>query len=407
MPRRTRSQACYPRRRRRPIYAFTSSSGARGCRRAESRAAPCREGRHRRRRSMARQLATLFVKRSGPLVSVTSPMSSSTPRSRTSAPEVGARATLVSRDDRLGRASSTATSFSKWSSSNSGSSRRSRYSASSRQRVLASNTSPSLAEMGAESDCTSSTRWPYCYDRRNRPHARDAGRGDRDGVGNVARKLRKRGVVTKDAPAGFVVNRGARTTSPHGLARAWQQRRGDGRGDHRARDADCPVRPAAARRPRVANHVLETMHEAYPDRFPTPPTLANFADGEGTEVVVVGPPTLDGGDHPGRARGAGRRDRPSPRRRGGRLGAGRRQCCCSAPAGRSSSGGITPHLDQTGFSERVLGRRRRPQARPPRPSPSLAPSTSTDSSMPCLASPESGSEPRPHLGLQRILALPP
>ena len=38
--------------------------------------------------------------------------------------------------------------------------------------------------------------------------------------------------------------------------------------------------------PRVANHVLETMHAAFPDRFPLSPTLANFARGD-EEIVVV------------------------------------------------------------------------------------------------------------------------
>ena len=38
--------------------------------------------------------------------------------------------------------------------------------------------------------------------------------------------------------------------------------------------------------PRVANHVLVTLHEAYPDRFPLSPTLANYADGK-DEIVVV------------------------------------------------------------------------------------------------------------------------
>jgi 3-hydroxyacyl-CoA dehydrogenase len=38
--------------------------------------------------------------------------------------------------------------------------------------------------------------------------------------------------------------------------------------------------------PRVANHVLETLHEAYPDRFPLSPTLANYANGS-TEIVVT------------------------------------------------------------------------------------------------------------------------
>src|SRR5205823_8218080 len=37
--------------------------------------------------------------------------------------------------------------------------------------------------------------------------------------------------------------------------------------------------------PRVANHVLETLHDAYPDRFPLSPTLANYAEGK-DEIVV-------------------------------------------------------------------------------------------------------------------------
>ncbi len=37
--------------------------------------------------------------------------------------------------------------------------------------------------------------------------------------------------------------------------------------------------------PRVANHVLETLHEAYPDRFPLSATLANYAEGK-DEIAV-------------------------------------------------------------------------------------------------------------------------
>src|SRR5205823_13827738 len=37
--------------------------------------------------------------------------------------------------------------------------------------------------------------------------------------------------------------------------------------------------------PRVANHVLATLHDAYPDRFPLSPTLANYAAGK-DEIVV-------------------------------------------------------------------------------------------------------------------------
>jgi len=39
--------------------------------------------------------------------------------------------------------------------------------------------------------------------------------------------------------------------------------------------------------PRVANHVLHTLHDAFPDRFPLSPTLENFANGE-MDIVVTG-----------------------------------------------------------------------------------------------------------------------
>jgi hypothetical protein len=38
--------------------------------------------------------------------------------------------------------------------------------------------------------------------------------------------------------------------------------------------------------PRVANHVLETLHEAYPDRFPLSRTLGNYAKGK--DEVALG-----------------------------------------------------------------------------------------------------------------------
>jgi 3-hydroxyacyl-CoA dehydrogenase len=38
--------------------------------------------------------------------------------------------------------------------------------------------------------------------------------------------------------------------------------------------------------PRVALHVLETLHDAYPDRFALSQTLANYADGR-QEIAVV------------------------------------------------------------------------------------------------------------------------
>jgi hypothetical protein len=39
--------------------------------------------------------------------------------------------------------------------------------------------------------------------------------------------------------------------------------------------------------PPVANHVLQTLNEAYPDRFPLSETLANYAEGK-DEIAVRG-----------------------------------------------------------------------------------------------------------------------
>jgi hypothetical protein len=45
--------------------------------------------------------------------------------------------------------------------------------------------------------------------------------------------------------------------------------------------------------PRVANHVLETMHDAFPDRFPLSPALAALADGSEPEPLAHEPRTWE------------------------------------------------------------------------------------------------------------------
>ena len=45
--------------------------------------------------------------------------------------------------------------------------------------------------------------------------------------------------------------------------------------------------------PRVANHVLERMHDAFPDRFPLSPALAAIADGGEPVVVERAPRTRE------------------------------------------------------------------------------------------------------------------
>jgi hypothetical protein len=107
--------------------------------------------------------------------------------------------------------------------------------------------------------------------------------------------------------------------------------------------------------PRVANHVLETMHDAYPDRFPLSPTLAGYA--EGNDRIVL--------------RGDARRTVDQIREdsleaiadevrhlldEGVVEAAADVDACLILGAGYPFFlGGITKHLDQTGISERVTG----------------------------------------------------
>ena len=174
---------------------------------------------------------------------------------------------------------------------------------------------------------------------------------------DVCRKLRKRGVVTKDAP-GFVVNR-VLTRMTSVLMDSLEHGNSVEETDEAIIELGMPMAPSVLLQlvgPRVANHVLETMHEAYPDRFPLSPTLANFADGK-DEVVVVGDrrrsteeitqAVLEAlADEIGRLLDEGV------------VGSAQDvDTCLLLGAGWPFFlGGITPHLDQTGVSERVLGR---------------------------------------------------
>jgi 3-hydroxyacyl-CoA dehydrogenase/enoyl-CoA hydratase/carnithine racemase len=174
---------------------------------------------------------------------------------------------------------------------------------------------------------------------------------------DVCRTLRKRGVVTKDAP-GFVVNR-VLTRMTSVLMDSLEHGNTVEETDEAIIELGMPMAPSVLLQlvgPRVANHVLETMHEAYPDRFPLSPTLANLADGK-DEVVVVGErrrsteeitvAVLEAlADEIGRLLDEGV------------VGSAQDvDTCLLLGAGWPFFlGGITPHLDQTGVSERVLGR---------------------------------------------------
>jgi 3-hydroxyacyl-CoA dehydrogenase/enoyl-CoA hydratase/carnithine racemase len=100
-------------------------------------------------------------------------------------------------------------------------------------------------------------------------------------------KLRKRPVLVRDAPA-FVVNR-VLTRLMAVVLESVEHGNTSDEADEAILRLGLPMAPTVLLQvvgPRVANHVLETLHEAYPDRFPLSQTLANYADGK-DEVVLV------------------------------------------------------------------------------------------------------------------------
>src|SRR5207302_5690050 len=105
---------------------------------------------------------------------------------------------------------------------------------------------------------------------------------------DVVKKLKKRGVLVGDAPA-FVVNR-VLTRMTTVLMGALENGNTVEETDEAILGLGLPMAPSVLLQmvgPRVANHVLETLHDSYPDRFPLSPTLASFADGK-EELVLRG-----------------------------------------------------------------------------------------------------------------------
>jgi 3-hydroxyacyl-CoA dehydrogenase len=174
---------------------------------------------------------------------------------------------------------------------------------------------------------------------------------------DVARKLGKRGVLVKDAPA-FVVNR-MLTRQSTVIMQELESGSTFEETDEAALRLGIPMPPSALLAmvgPKVANHVLGTLHDAFPERFPLSPTLQALADGE--------LPALEARD-----------DRPSvehvheqilealadeARRildEGVVASAAELDACLILGAGYPFfRGGITRHLDETGVSQRVSGR---------------------------------------------------
>ena len=174
---------------------------------------------------------------------------------------------------------------------------------------------------------------------------------------DVTRKLGKRGVLVRDAPA-FVVNR-MLTRQSTVLMGALERGSTFEETDEAALRLGIPMPPSALLAmvgPRVANHVLHTLHGAFGDRFPLSPTLQALADGD--------VPVLEERD-----------DRPSVDEIHGQIlealadearrildedvvaSAAEIDACLILGAGYPFfRGGITRHLDETCVSTRMSGR---------------------------------------------------
>ena len=101
-----------------------------------------------------------------------------------------------------------------------------------------------------------------------------------------AERLRKRPVLVRDAPA-FVVNRFL-TRQMAVVLDALEHGNSTDEADEAILRLGMPMAPSVLVQmvgPRVAHHVLETLHKAYPDRFSLSPTLANYAEGK-DEIVI-------------------------------------------------------------------------------------------------------------------------
>jgi 3-hydroxyacyl-CoA dehydrogenase len=182
---------------------------------------------------------------------------------------------------------------------------------------------------------------------------RHAGTGDEvlATAWDVVKRLRKRGVIVADAP-GFVVNR-VLTRVSRVLMDAIEHGNTTEETDEAMLSLGMPMAPSvllAMVGPRVANHVLETMHAAYPDRFPLSPALAAIADGE--EPVAIGhePRSVEeirrtvleaAADEIGHLLAEGVVDSPADV-----------DACLILGAGYPFFlGGITKHLEQTGIAD--------------------------------------------------------
>ncbi len=172
----------------------------------------------------------------------------------------------------------------------------------------------------------------------------------------VTGRLRKRGVLVRDAPA-FVVNR---LLARQGSVITDALDRGNtvDETDEAVLRLGLPMAPSVLLQlvgPKVANHVRHTLHDAWPDRFPLSATLESLAKG-GEPVVVEHAPRSVDEIHTAVLEAMADEVRHMIEE-GVVAEAADVDTCLVLGAGYPFwLGGITKHLDQTGVSQRVVGR---------------------------------------------------
>ena len=172
----------------------------------------------------------------------------------------------------------------------------------------------------------------------------------------VTKKLRKTGVLVRDAP-GFVVNRllgrqGSVVTNALDHGNTVEET------DDAILRLGLPMAPSVLLQlvgPKVANHVRRTLHDAWPERFPLSATLESLAEGGELVVVEHAPRSVD---EIHRAVLEAMADEVAHMLDEGVVAeAADIDTCLILGAGYPFwLGGITKHLDQTGISQRIVGR---------------------------------------------------
>jgi 3-hydroxyacyl-CoA dehydrogenase/enoyl-CoA hydratase/carnithine racemase len=172
----------------------------------------------------------------------------------------------------------------------------------------------------------------------------------------VTKKLRKTGVLVRDATA-FVVNR---LLGRQGSIVMQALDRGNTveETDEAVLRMGLPMAPSVLLQlvgPQVANHVRHQLHEAWPDRYPLSKTLESLAEGGDVVVVERAPRSVD---ELHQAVLEALADESRHILEDGVVAeAADIDTCLLLGAGFPFwLGGITKHLDQTGVSERVVGR---------------------------------------------------